>query len=233
MIRIAVCDDEQRCLDECSNLINEYKEAHPGTEAEIRCFRTSRDLLSAREKKSFDAYILDVYIDTLSGVDLAREIRKDNDEARIIFLTTSAVHYRDAFRVQAAHYLEKPVERGEFFEALDRIFNEETEKYYAVKDMGVISKVKIKDILYITSEDHYKSIVTPERSYFVRGTMKDILMGINEENFYLLNNKVIINLKRLKKISSSEIEMEDGTLFPVPRGSYRTISSLFLKHSFE
>ncbi|MBQ6966671.1 MAG: response regulator transcription factor [Lachnospiraceae bacterium] len=233
MIRIAICDDEQRCLDECAELINEYREAHPDFEVETRGFRSSRDLLSAREKKSFDAYILDIYIDTMNGVDLANEIRKDNDEAGIIFLTTSAVHYRDAFRVQAAHYLEKPVEKEEFFEALDRIFNEEAEKYYAVKDMGVISKVKVKDILYITSEDHYKSIVTLDRSYFVRGTMKDILEGINEESFYLLNNKVIINLKRMKKINSSEIEMEDGTVFPVPRGSYRTISSLFLKHSFE
>ncbi len=233
MVSIALCDDEQRCIDQCMELINEYREAHPEVEAETHCFRTSGELLAAREKRSFDAYILDIYIDRMSGVDLANEIRNDNDEASIIFLTTSAVHYREAFRVQAAHYLEKPVDRNEFFEALDRIFDDETEKYYAVKDMGVITKIRIRDILYITSEDHYKSIVTPEKSFFVRGTMKDIVKGINEESFYVLNNKVIINLKRVKKISSAEIEMEDGQIFPVPRGSYRTISSLFLKYSFE
>ncbi len=232
MKRIAVCDDEQSCIDEIVGLINEYRATHPSVEAEVRAFRTSAELLEAREKIGFDIYILDIYIDVKSGVDIASELRKDNDEAKIIFLTTSAVHYRDAFKVRAAYYIEKPADKKEFFEALDKIFAE-SEKYYAVKDSGSLTKVRTADILYVTSEDHYKSIKTLTRSYLVRGTMQDIIKGIDDESFYPLNNKVIINLKRMKKISSTEIEMEDGCLFGVPRGSYKTISSLFLKYSFE
>ena len=233
MKRIAVCDDEKRCIDEVTGLINEYHVLHPETEMEVSCFSSTLELMEAREKAGFDAYILDIYIDVHSGVDIAGEIRKANDEAKIIFLTTSAVHYRDAFRLQASHYLEKPVEKKEFFEALDRVFNDDRDKYYAVKDIGGLTKIRISDIMYVTSEDHYKSIVTPEKSYLVRGTMQDIKDGIGEDSFYALNNKVIINLKRMKKISSSELEMENGKIFPVPRGTYRTISNLFLKYSFE
>ena len=233
MKNIAVCDDEQKCIDDVLKLIEEYRELHPELEADVFPYSSSEALLSAREKKSFDIYILDIYIDSRSGVDIAGELRKDNDEAAIIFLTTSAVHYRDAFRVNAAHYLEKPVDRNEFFEALDRVFDESNERYYAVKDIDGLTKVRLSDIYYILSEDHYKSIVTPDRSYLVRGTMQEIMDGIGDDAFYLLNNKVIINLKRMKKINSSEIEMEDGKYFPVPRGSYRSISELFLKYSFE
>ncbi len=233
MKNIAVCDDEQKCIDDVLKLIEEYRELHPELEADVFPYSSSEALLSAREKKNFDIYILDIYIDSRSGVDIAGELRKDNDEAAIIFLTTSAVHYRDAFRVNAAHYLEKPVDRNEFFEALDRVFDESNERYYAVKDIDGLTKVRLSDIYYILSEDHYKSIVTPDRSYLVRGTMQEIMDGIGDDAFYLLNNKVIINLKRMKKINSSEIEMEDGKYFPVPRGSYRSISELFLKYSFE
>ena len=233
MKNIAVCDDEQKCIDDVLRLIEEYRELHPELEVGVFPYSSSESLLSAREKKSFDIYILDIYIDSRSGVDIAGELRKDNDEAAIIFLTTSAVHYRDAFRVNAAHYLEKPVDRNEFFEALDRVFDESNERYYAVKDIDGLTKVRLSDIYYILSEDHYKSIVTPDRSYLVRGTMQEIMDGIGDDAFSLLNNKVIINLKRMKKINSSEIEMEDGKYFPVPRGSYRSISELFLKYSFE
>ncbi|MCR4590953.1 MAG: LytTR family DNA-binding domain-containing protein [Lachnospiraceae bacterium] len=233
MKRIAVCDDEQRCIDDVLALISEYRQLHPDLETEVHSYSTSGSLLSAREKKSFDVYILDVYIDAMSGVDIAGEIRKDNDEAAIIFLTTSGVHYRDAFRVKAAHYLEKPVDKQEFFEALDRVFDDASEKYYAAKDIDGLTKVRLSDIYYILSEDHYKSIVTPDKSFLVRGTMQEIMEGIGDESFYLLNNKVILNLKRMKKINSSEIEMEDGKIFPVPRGCYRSISDLFLKYSFE
>ena len=233
MKNIAVCDDEQKCIDDVLKLIEEYRELHPELEADVFPYSSSEALLSAREKKNFDIYILDIYIDSRSGVDIAGELRKDSDEAAIIFLTTSAVHYRDAFRVNAAHYLEKPVDRNEFFEALDRVFDESNERYYAVKDIDGLTKVRLSDIYYILSEDHYKSIVTPDRSYLVRGTMQEIMDSIGDDAFYLLNNKVIINLKRMKKINSSEIEMEDGKYFPVPRGSYRSISELFLKYSFE
>ena len=233
MQRIAICDDEQCCVDEVLALINEYKSLHEGIEAEVSAFVSSESLLEARKKNSFDVYILDIYIDKKSGVDIAEELRKDEDEAKIIFLTTSAIHYRDAFRVEATHYLEKPVEKTEFFEAMDRIFDDEEEKYYAVKDGGNIIKVRTEDIFYVLSLDHYKNIVTAKGSYLVRGTMKDILKGIDEDCFYLLNNKVILNLKRMKKISSAEIEMEDGKQFPVPRGCYKSISTLFLKYSFE
>ncbi len=232
MKRIAVCDDEQSCIDDVTGLINEYRTGHPDTEAEVFTFRSSAELMEARAKMSFDIYILDIYIDSKSGVDIASEIRNDNDEADIIFLTTSAIHYRDAFRVRAAYYIEKPADKKEFFEALDKIFKK-SEKYYAVKDSGSLTKVRTGDILYVTSDDHYKSIKTLTGSYLVRGTMQDIIKGIDDESFYPLNNKVIINLKRMKKISSTELEMEDGQVFPVPRGSYKTISSLFLKYSFE
>ena len=233
MFNIAVCDDEQNCLEEVVTLIKEYREEHPGLDANFLYFNTTSRLLDARKKMCFNAYILDIYIDVKSGVDIAGELREAGDEAKIIFLTTSAVHYRDAFRVHAARYLEKPVDKKEFFEALDTIFLDTSEKYFAVKDSGELIKVKTADILYVTSEDHYKSIRTDSKSYLVRGTMQEIVDGLDDESFYPLNNKVIINLKRVKKINSAEIEMEDGKEFPVPRGSYKTISSLFLKYSFE
>ncbi len=232
-MRIAVCDDEQRCIEDVLDLINEFRAENPDIEAEVASFSSTSELLNARKKTRFDVYILDIYIDEKSGVDIAGELRDENDEAKIIFLTTSAVHYRDAFRVHAVHYLEKPVDKKEFFEALHRVFEDSQEKYYAVKDSGSLIKIKLRDILYVTSEDHYKSIKTTDRSFLVRGTMQDIIKGLDDESFYPLNNKVIINLKRMKKISSTEIEMEDGMEFPVPRGSYKIISGLFLKFSFE
>ena len=233
MVRIAICDDEQKCIDDCMSLIEEYRQSRRDIETEIKCFRSAKSLLDARVKKAFDLYILDIYIDVQTGVDIAKEIRQNDKEAGIIFLTTSAVHYRDAIKVHAVDYLEKPVEKNEFFDALDRVFEEERDKYYVVKDIGGITKVRKRDILYVTSEDHYKSITAVDRSYFARSTMKDILDGLNDDNFYLLNNKVIINLKRMMKVTSSEIEMENGQIFPVPRGSYKTLKELLLKSTFD
>ena len=234
MMRIAACDDEERSINYVTKLFDDYIKEHPGIDAKLETFTSTLELMEAREKRTFDAYILDVFIDAQSGIDLAESIRKDGDNAAIIFLTTSAFHYKDAFRLNAAHYLEKPTDPKEFNDAMDRILNSEEERCYAVKDGDGIRKVPVSDIMYITSDDHYKDIVCRDgTTYLVRETMANIREKLGEDYFYLLSNKMIINLKRILKISSSEITMEDGKTFPLPRGTYRTVSELFLKYSFD
>ena len=50
--------------------------------------------------------------------------------------------------------------------------------------------------------------------------------------FYLLGKHVMINLKKVLRITKASLVMEDGTEFSVPRGTYRVISELVLKYSF-
>ncbi|SKB57653.1 two component transcriptional regulator, LytTR family [Lachnospiraceae bacterium] len=234
MIRIAACDDEDRCLNNIRDLFDAYIKEHPECDASIELFNSTLDFMGAREKRRFDAYILDIYIDAQSGIDLAESIRKDDEKAVIIFLTTSEFHYKDAFRLNAAHYLEKPIDPKEFADAMGRVLKAGNERYYAVKDGDGIHRIPVNDILYVMSEDHYKDIVCRDgAAYLVRETMANIMEGLGEENFYLLSNKLIINLKKILTISSAEVTMEDGRRFSLPRGSYRAVSDLFLKYSFE
>ena len=86
MIRIAVCDDEKKILDEVSEYINSYAEKKNITDIEIFTFDSARALLGAIEDaKAFDIFILDVYIGDEIGTQLARDIRKLGSESPIIF----------------------------------------------------------------------------------------------------------------------------------------------------
>ncbi|MBQ6407448.1 MAG: hypothetical protein IJJ64_05355 [Butyrivibrio sp.] len=44
--------------------------------------------------------------------------------------------------------------------------------------------------------------------------------------------KTIINLKKVLKITKDVVTMDDGAKFPVPRGTYRSLSELLLKYTF-
>ena len=62
MIRIAICDDENKILDEVSGYIAYYAEKK-GKELEALRFDSARSLIGALEDgRSFDIFILDVYI---------------------------------------------------------------------------------------------------------------------------------------------------------------------------
>ena len=232
MYNIAICDDEKSSAAKAAELLEKYKGAHPKLEMSTDIFYTSLDLLGAIENKNYDIYLLDIYIDKMNGIEIAEAIRKKDAEGQIIFMTSSNAFYKEAFRIHAAHYLEKPILEEEFFDAMDRVCVEQATRYLTVRESGEVSKVPIDDILYIESEDHYKRIVTAEQSFFVRSTMQALADEIDCEYFHALGMKTIINLKRVLKITKETIQMDDGAEFTVPRGMYRNLSELVLKFTF-
>ena len=233
MYRVAICDDEKSSAAEAAGLLEKYKRSKPGLEFKLDIFNSSIELLGAMEKESYDIYLLDIYIDKMNGIEIADTIRKRDNSGHIIFMTTSNAFYKEAFRIHAVHYLEKPILEEEFFSAMDRVCVEEEAKFLTVRDSGEVSRIPVDEILYIQSEDHYKRILTEKKSYLVRSTMQMLMDDLGDvPHFYLLGKNVIINLKKVLRITKIVIVMEDGTEFSVPRGTYRVISELVLKYSF-
>ena len=233
MYNLAICDDEKSSAAEAAELLEKYKAVHSGLEFSVDIFNTSLDLLGAMEKKVYDIFLLDIYIDKINGIELAENIMKHNENAHVIFMTSSNAFYKDAFRIHADHYLEKPILKEDFFEAMDRVCTQEEEEHYLTfRDSGEVHKVLVDDILYVESEDHYKRIVTHDENFLIRSTMQAIQENLQYPHFYAMGVKSIINLKRVLKITKDSVVMEDGKEFSVPRGTYRTLSELVLKYTF-
>jgi len=233
MYKVAICDDEKSSAEKTAELLENYKKSHLGTEFEVDIFYSSLELLGAMEKKVYDIYLLDIYIDNMNGIEIADIIRKNSEDSQIIFMTSSNAFYKEAFRIHAVHYLEKPILEEEFCAAMDRVCVVEEVHYLTVRDSGEISKIAVDDIIYIQSEDHYKRIITEDKSFLVRSTIQQLMDDLqNYQYFYLLGKNVIINLKKVLRITKDSIVMENGESFAVPRGTYRTLSELVLQYTF-
>ena len=233
MYKLAICDDEKSSAAEAAGLLEKYKKLHPELDFDVDIFYSSLDMLEGLEKKVYDIFLLDIYIDKINGIELADTIRKSNEDARIIFMTSSNAFYKEAFRIHAVHYLEKPILEEEFFDAFDVICAARQEVHYLTfRDSGQVHKIDVDDIIYIESEDHYKRIVTEEDNFLVRSTLQDLAKELAYPFFYTMGVKCIINLKKVLKITRDTILMEDGKEFSVPRGGYRTLSELVLKYTF-
>ena len=77
MIRIALCDDEQNILDAVSKYINKYAEKKNNQALEIVPFDSARSLKNAMDdEKTFDVFILDVYIGKEMGTALAKNLQQ-------------------------------------------------------------------------------------------------------------------------------------------------------------
>ena len=72
------------------------------------------------EGKSFDIAFLDIKMKNMSGVELARLLRKNDDLLIIVFITGLMDYVFQGYEVQALRYLLKPVKETDYFACLDR-----------------------------------------------------------------------------------------------------------------
>ena len=101
-MRIAIVDDlaEERALlkERLSRLLGLR-----GAEAELLEFESGESFLSAEKERRFTAAFLDIYMDGMSGMDAAKELRKTDTDCLLIFTTTSTDHALEGFQVRALH----------------------------------------------------------------------------------------------------------------------------------
>ena len=77
MIRIALCDDEPVILEEVSQRVGRYAEGKKDLSVKVFSFDSARALINALDdEKSFDVFVLDVYIGNEIGTELAKTIRR-------------------------------------------------------------------------------------------------------------------------------------------------------------
>lgn len=103
-MRIIAVDDEKLALEALSGAIKAIV-----TEDEVVSFRYPEDAIEYAKENLCDIAFLDIEMVGMSGVELAEELKKYNDEINIVFCTGYG-NYRDvAFDLHASGYLMKPI----------------------------------------------------------------------------------------------------------------------------
>lgn len=95
-MRFAIVDDlgtERTLLKE--RLARQLRQR--GTEAELLEFDSGEAFLAAEKAQRFTAAFLDIYMDGLSGMDVAKELRKTDADCLLVFTTTSTDHALEGF----------------------------------------------------------------------------------------------------------------------------------------
>ena len=119
MIEIAICDDEQYALDCITKEAVSYG-AEKGIDFSVDRFS---DALALEEEmqngKRYQIYILDMLMPKMNGIEIGKEIRKRDQQAVIICMTSTKDFAYQAYGIYAQRYLLKPLKRAEIFEAFD------------------------------------------------------------------------------------------------------------------
>jgi DNA-binding LytR/AlgR family response regulator len=182
------------------------------------------DAINYLNKQPIDLLFLDVEMPEMSGIEMVRNLSR----RPIIILITAKENYAvEAFELNVADYIVKPVTLPRFLTAVNRakeLFEGRTEKievagkemdYIFVRNNSVITKILINDIYYVQALGDYVNIFTRDKRFTIHMTLSGIEQKLPAEKFYRLHRSYIVALDHIDNI-------EEGTAFvnkhPIPIG---------------
>ena len=239
MIRIAICDDEKKILDEVSGYIESYAEKKNEKELQVFRFDSARSLLGALEDgRSFDIFVLDVYIGDEMGTVLAREIRKIGIESPIIFATTSVDHAPQSYETGTLRYLIKPINPAKFYEAMDVALasvERAVQRLIKLKTENGVESINASHIVCTEAHDHYQYVTLLGGAQLkVRSTVTELFSLLAKHGgFIRVGSPYIINLRHVKNVSRTEILLYNEKSVQIPRGKYAEIKNAFWDYQYE
>ena len=85
----------------------------------------------------------------------------------------------------------------------------ETAEYLFVKNRSRLMKIDYDELLFIEALKDYVVVHTPEQSFTIHSTMKDVENKLNERRFMRVHRSYIVNLDAIHSIKYSMIESRE------------------------
>lgn len=233
MIKIALCDDEPKMLSAVSQYVKKYAEMKSIQEPEIYFFDSVKSIENALDdEKSFDIFILDVYIGNELGTDVAQSIRKRRIESPIVFLTTSVEHAPESYETGTLRYLIKPIDPKKFYEAMDAAFSQVKKikkRIIKLKTENGVESINAGSIMYSEAHDHYQYVILDNGTKIkVRMTVVELFtILIQFGGFARVGSAYIVNLRHIKTVSTFEVRLCNDVSIRIPRGKHVELKKAF------
>lgn len=213
-MRILICDDEECYIQPLRKCLEQYMAEHsiPFDITEL-----SHPQVVLTSKDAFDIAFLDIQMEGVDGLTLAKELRRRNRKTALFFITNYEGYQDSAMDLQALRYFTKPFDPDRLISGLDKALEYIDGAYVDVflYSGGVQQRVLVDDILYLTLEGRKVVIQTDKNRFLVTGKLEDWLERFPHTFFRQPHKSFLVNLHHVDWYSYSELQMSDGTRIPI------------------
>lgn len=239
MIRIAVCDDNERDLEDVGKLLRAYIEEIPDFPVELYAFSSSFELLSNIEKNGgYDAYLLDVLMPGMTGLDIISDIRKTDERVPVVIFTNSKEYALEAYSLDVCQYLLKPVSEIKLKKCLNQLFEglrRREQEYIILHLSGGISRVQLNNIICVELSDHIMSFYMAngavlESKYLRKPFAEAVAPLLNDSRFLRPHHSFIINMNYVDKMTKQYFFMKNGRMVKIAKQKSKDANTQYLNY---
>lgn len=228
--RFAICDDDQDYARYLEGLAAAWAQG-AGTALEVERFPSAQAFLFRwEERRDFDVLLLDIEMDGMDGVELARTVRRENDDVQIVFVTGYTDYIAEGYEVSALHYLTKPVNEEKLLQVLTRAVGrlKRNEKALTLVLPDQTVRLPLPQVRYLEVVHNYVT-VHAGRDYSVKRPLSELEKEL-DGRFFRVGRSYILNLAFVRRASRTEAELTTGERIPLPRGQYDKLNRAIIDH---
>ncbi|MFV0341772.1 MAG: LytR/AlgR family response regulator transcription factor [Anaerocolumna sp.] len=239
--RIAVCDDETYYREDVINLLTTYSN-ESGNMFELHPYESGEELLREYANTVYHILILDVQMQGRSGIDVAREIRKRDDNVVIFFATSHENYALGAFDVSASGYLVKPVSYVKLKKLLstavmtvDFLRDRELaqERYIEIKVKYETIRIEVNKIKYIEKKRNVSIIHMVNNEYTCYETLSQLYAKLDINKFCYIHQGYIVNFNMIMEVGKTMVVLADYIEIPISRKYYKEIKTRFMDNIYQ
>ncbi len=222
--RVAICDDSPVDSGYINGLLLQWALSRNITAAADIFPSAESFLFRYEDDPGFDILLLDIEMTGMDGVTMAKKLRAVNGSIQIIFVTGYSDYIADGYDVAALHYLMKPVDPVKLFTVLDRAIEKlrQSERCLTLELPDGAVRIPLHEIRYLAVRQNYVTVHAGE-DYTVRRTLGDFERELGD-GFFRAGRAIIVNLRRIRRVTRTDVHLDDGSTLPLPRGIYEPLN---------
>lgn len=228
-MKIAIVDDRP---EEGQRLFNIVEKQLPG--AKVSTFPNGETFLDVWRTGEFDLILLDIFMDKLLGIDVARQVRLEDSDVRLVFCTTSNEFACESYEVGANYYLQKPVSEAGFAKMLEmiRLTQYEMNRFIRLPDG---QRVVLRNIIFSEYHNHLITVHCKHddtiQTRMSQTEWETILSDYTY--FYSCSKGIVVNFHEIEKQDNTMFLMSDGNWIPISRRKAKDALEAFATFRFE
>ncbi len=217
MLSIAILDDNIRLLEDYEQLLPVLFKKNNIKGQVVIATTDYREFIQEVRGQSVNVCIIDINLRSeVNGIFIAKCLRKEKVKAEIIFCTGMLEFMKEAFDVNAYHFIVKPVAR-KLEQCLIKLNKEIEEREIAKKIIEIKTGSQVFYIPYDSishiCRDGTKSVIyLKNRIIEVYDSLESLISQLNDERFIRCHRAIIINKDYLDYVDkkSKDIVLTNG-----------------------
>lgn len=231
-MRICICDDDPVTIKYLADTISNFLEKKPPKTFEISTFENGTSLLEDRKPK--DLVLLDIRMPDVSGIDVGRQLVRDNKNVIIIMVTSYDEYLDDAMDLRVFRYLSKPIDEQRLvrnLEAALKLYSSMTATL-PVKTKDGVHTIHTSHIVAIEAVEHEVIIHTTDGDYHTVQNMQYWLDNLPSGMFFQSHRSFIVNLEHVTDFDHTVIHLNRNQFTAyLTRRKYTDFKKAFLLYA--